>query len=287
MLAGSVAFATMAALAKILCERWDWQLVAMARAFLAFFFALLLALAAGARLFLWRPRILWFRSIVGSFSMVCSFYAFKHLPISDVLTVANMFPIWVALLCWPLLNEFPSGSVWLSIASAVIGVCLIQQPHFAAGNFATLVMLAGSVFTALAMLGLHRLAFIDARAVVVHFSAVATMFCTVSFFVFERDPSRANTLDGSTLLLVLGMGLTATAGQLCLTKAFTEGPPAKVSVVGLTQVVFAMAFDYHYFDAKFQWLTLAGMVLVLAPTAWLLLRPTKIDKLPPPDSLNP
>ena len=288
MLTGSVAFATMAALAKALCERWDWQLVAGVRAFLAFFFALVLALIAGARLVVWRPPVLWFRSIVGSFSMVCSFYAFKHLLLSDVLTIANMFPIWVALLCWPLLHEFPSGSVWVSIASGIAGVCLIQQPHFAEGNLATLVMLAGSVFTALAMLGLNRLAYIDARAVVVHFSAVATLFCAASFFLFPRDSTRANTLDTHTLALVLGMGVTATAGQLCLTKAFTEGPPAKVSVVGLTQVVFALAFDYHYFGAHFEWLTLAGMALVLAPTAWLLLRPTKPAPLPPPTGpLNP
>jgi drug/metabolite transporter (DMT)-like permease len=279
----------MAALAKGLNERFDWQIVALVRAFLAFFFALLLALAGGARLVVLRPAKLWFRSITGSMSMVCSFYAFKYLPVSDVLTVSNMFPIWVALLCWPLLNEAPSPSVWLSVASGLAGVYLIQQPRFAEGNFATFVVLAGSVTTALAMLGLHQLAFIDTRAIVVHFSAVATLFCAAAFFVFERDPSRDNTLDKSALLMLLGMGITATIGQLCLTKAFTEGPPAKVSVVGLTQVVFAMAFDLFGFGYKFNGLTLAGIALILGPTAWLLLRPVKTDNIPraPGDAASP
>jgi drug/metabolite transporter (DMT)-like permease len=282
MLLGSVTFAAMAAQAKALNAEWDWQLVAMIRAFLAFLFALLLALVAGAKLVVWGPGKLWFRSITGSISMVCSFYAFKHLPISDVLTISNMFPIWVALLCWPLLHEIPSGSVWLSMASGLVGVYLIQQPRFAEGNFATLVVLVGSVTTALAMLGLHQLAYIDTRAVVVHFSAVATVFCAASFFLFERDPSRHNTLNGTTGMMLLGMGVTATVGQLCLTKAFTEGPPAKVSVVGLTQVIFGMGFDLLWFEQRFQWRTLAGIGLILAPTAWLLLLSAKGTKAPLP-----
>src|SRR5262249_22794815 len=100
---GSMAFATMAALAHGLATRCDWQTVAFFRAFLVFLFGLLLARLSGARLVIWRPGILWARSIAGSISMVCSFYAFAHLPIADVLTLTNTFPIWVALLCWPLL----------------------------------------------------------------------------------------------------------------------------------------------------------------------------------------
>ena len=72
-------------------------------------FALLLARAAGVRLVLWRPRTLWIRSLAGSFSMVCTFYALTRLPVAQVLTVTQMFPIWVALLSWPLAGEAPGG----------------------------------------------------------------------------------------------------------------------------------------------------------------------------------
>jgi drug/metabolite transporter (DMT)-like permease len=270
MLLGSLSFASMATLAYALRSHCDWQLIALARASLACFFALLLAWAAGAPLVLWRPPILWARSIAGSISMICTFYALTKLPTSDVLTLGNMFPIWVALLSWPLLNEVPSGGVWLSVVSGVIGVALIQQPRFTDGNFAALVALAGSVTTAFAMIGLHQLYFLDLRAVVAHFSGVASLFCLASFFLFERHHSLDNTLEGTPLVLLLGVGITATIGQLCLTKAFTAGPPAKVSVVGLTQIVFAMGFDLILWRHSFSPLTLLGIVLVVGPTAWLL-----------------
>ena len=270
MLLGSLAFATMASLAYGLRTYYDWQVIAFVRAFLAFLFAVVLAISAGAPLVFWRPGILWGRSIAGSISMVCTFYALKWLPTSDVMTVTNMFPIWVAVLCWPLLRQMPSLAVWLSAGSGLVGVALIEQPHFAEGSFAMLAAVAASFSTAFAMIGLHQLYFLDTRAVVAHFSGVASVFCAASFFLFERDPSLHNTLDGPGLAMLLGVGLSATIGQLFLTKAFTTGAPSKVAVVGLTQIVFAMVFDVVLWQLEFHPLTLLGSLLVVAPTAWLL-----------------
>jgi hypothetical protein len=41
-------------------------------------------------------------SIAGSISLVCGFYAMTHYPVSEVLTLTNMFPLWVAVLSLPL-----------------------------------------------------------------------------------------------------------------------------------------------------------------------------------------
>src|SRR5258706_314777 len=84
MLIGSLVFAVMGTIAHTLGESYDWQVIALARAFLALVFAAMLARGAKAQLVFGRPRILWLRSIAGSFSMVCPFFAFPRLPVSDV-----------------------------------------------------------------------------------------------------------------------------------------------------------------------------------------------------------
>src|SRR5947209_19405531 len=145
MLCGSFSFAVMSTLAHMLGERLDWQVVALSRAFLALFFAVLLGLAARIRFVFARPRVLWVRSLSGSVSLVCTFYCLPRLPVSEVLTLTNIYPMWVALLAWPLYKEPPSGQVWLSLASSLAGVVLIQQPHFVEGNFAALLLLFSSV----------------------------------------------------------------------------------------------------------------------------------------------
>jgi drug/metabolite transporter (DMT)-like permease len=181
-----------------------------------------------------------------------------------------MFPIWVALLSWPILKEKPSGRLWLSVASGVLGVILIQQPHIKSGNFASLIALGSSFSTAVAMIGLHRLRAVDVRAIVVHFSGVSLLFCIAALFFFERTVAFHEVFHGTTFIMLLGVGLTATVGQLLLTKAFASGPAAKVSVVGLTQVAFALILDVLLWERSFNPMTLVGMSLVLAPTAWML-----------------
>src|SRR5438093_7176523 len=214
MLAGCMAFAVMSTLAHALADSCDWQIIALARSFLAFLFATILALSAGVRLVFWRRRTLWMRSLAGSLSLIGTFFALTRLPVSDVLTLTNTFPIWVAILSWPLLGELPSGRVWLAAACGVAGVLLIQQPHFAEGNFASLVALASSLSTAVAMIGLHRLHQIDVRAIVVHFSGVASLFCVASLFLFERRWTTGVIIDEWLVLMLLGVGFSAAVGQL-------------------------------------------------------------------------
>jgi drug/metabolite transporter (DMT)-like permease len=72
--------------------------------------------------------------------------------------------------------------------------------------------------------------------------------------------------------MLIGIGVAATFGQVFLTKAFAAGPPTKVSVVALTQIVFALILEMLFLGrSDYNPATLLGMGLVLAPTAWLLM----------------
>jgi drug/metabolite transporter (DMT)-like permease len=277
MLAGSLAFAIMSVLVHSARDACDWRLVAFVRSGLCALFVGVWAIGAGARLVFMRPPVLWLRSICGSLSLVGTFYALPRLPVSDVLTLTNVFPIWVAILSWPILGERPGWRVWLAVACGISGVALIQQPHFAEGNFASLVALACSLSTALAMIGLHRLQGIDPRAIVVHFSVVSMLFVVLAWFVLDGATREPLYLDSRLAFLLLGVGLAASIGQVFLTKAFAAGEPAKVSVVGLSQVVFAMLFDVLLLAHEFNTLSLLGTLLVLAPSAWLMAHRKETD----------
>jgi drug/metabolite transporter (DMT)-like permease len=274
MLCGCFAFSWMGEFASLLGQRGcDWRLVALARSLLAFLFALGLARAAGARLVLWRPAVLWWRSCAGSLSLLCTFFALTRLPTSEVLTLTNTFPIWVAILSWPLLRERPSIATWIAAGCGVLGVVLIQhrdaENSSLALSFAVPLALFAAFTSAVAMLGLHRLRDVDSWAIVVHFSGVSTAFVLVSW-LFGAAPPVEQVFDGQVLLLLLGVGATATLGQICLTRAFTTGQPARVSVVGLAQILFALGLDVLIADRSFELTTLAGIGLVVAPTAWMM-----------------
>ena len=295
MLCGSFSFSVMAVLAESLTRRpdgaapyCDWQTVAVFRAALVALFAAVLAWQAGVRLVWFRPARLWVRSVAGSGSMVCTFYAFGHLHSEDVVTLCNTFPIWVALLSWPMYGRPPGWKTVAAILVGVAGVVLVEQPHIEAGNLGVFAALAAAGFTAVAMLGLHRLKDIDPRAVVVHFSAVATVFCLGAFLLTPRTEPVARVLEPVVLLQLLGIGVSATIGQVFLTLAFGRGAPAKVSVVGLTQIVFVLVMGVLAFDHTVNEIALVGTAaLVMAPTAWLLTQSKATSADHPPADAPP
>lgn len=269
MLSGSFSFTLMAEFAHVLTRACDWQLVAVARAGLVALLAAGIAGAAGAQLVFW-PWRLWVRSVAGSCSMVCTFYAFAKLPAADVLTLTNTYPIWVAVLSWPLYGRPPGAKMLLAIGVGIVGVVLVEQPHLESGNFGVYSALAAALLTAVAMLGLHSLKGIDPRAIVVHFSGVATVVCLAAYFVGPVERDLASAAEPGVLLRLAGMAVTATVGQLFLTLAFGGGAPAKVSVVGLSQIVMGLAFDAYLWGREVNAVALVGTALVIAPTAWLL-----------------
>jgi len=289
MLAGAGFFSAMAALTHELRDVLSWQTIALVRTGLALVIAAAMTYAAGARFVFLRPATLWIRSLAGSCSLVLTFYALTHShSLSAVLVLTNMFPVWVALLSWPVLGTVPNSATWVAIACGMTGVIVIQQPSHANFDFALLAAALGSLTTSIAMLGLHRLYHLDPRSIVVHFSGVSVLFCLAAHWL-PQEKGYEHLDDPLNVAMLLGVGVTATMGQLFLTKAFAAGSPAKVSVVGLSQVGITACVDLwhnHTFSSQ----RVIGMLLIIAPTIWLLLRsdaPAATTIMPPDETVPP
>lgn len=269
----------MSLLARAAGGHVDWQVVAAARSGLATLFALVLAAATATPLVFARPRVLWLRSVAGSLSMLSTFYALTRMHTSAVLTLTNTFPAWVALLSWPLVGERPTRGTWAAVACSILGVALVTNEgglvldYETTGWLPVASALVAAAFTAVAMLGLNRLSGVAPLAVVVHFSAVSTLFGLAGFLLFDTHTGLGPLDEGNTLLLLLGVGATATVGQVCLTHAFGRGHATTVSVVSLSQVLMVILAEFALgLRTAFTPLTAVGTLFVLGPTAWLMLR---------------
>lgn len=270
MLWGSLAFATMGAFGHAAGEHCSWQWVAIARTTVAFLIAFLIARAAGIKLVLWGPRTLWIRSIAGSIGLLCNFYAITHLPVSDALTLMNTAPIWVAVLMWVFFGQRPGAGTWTAVLLGVAGIALIQQPHFESGVFAGMLALCGALCTSIAMLGLNRLQSLDPRAIVTHFSGVSSLI-TILFLLLTGSSNIISPSGFRAFALLLLTGTSGVIGQMGMTLAFAKGHAARVSVVSLAQILFALIFDLVIWRRSINLVSLIGMALVAAPTAWLIL----------------
>ena len=136
MITSALVFSAMGACAHALGTRCDWLTVALVRAVFMLVASVAVAKAARVPLVVWRPRTLWMRSLAGSFSLVCSFYALTRLPIGDVLTLTNTYPLWILVLTWLGTRRAPTGVVLIGVLCGLAGVVLIERPHLNGDDFA-------------------------------------------------------------------------------------------------------------------------------------------------------
>jgi drug/metabolite transporter (DMT)-like permease len=270
MLASCVAFTAMSAMAHALGDRCPWPVVAFSRAVLAFLFASLLVRRAKARFIIWRPRSIWLRSVAGSCSMLLTFYALPRLPLANTAVLTNTAPLWIGLLSWPILGKSPSRGVWAAILLSLVGVAAIQRPERDVDPWASAAAAGAAVCTSFAMIGLHRVSALDHRAVVAHFSATAAFFTFAASVAVGGGRFPPLPDDVRVWQLLVAVGLAATIGQLCMTRAYAKAPPANVAVVGLSQVVFGLILDVTMWGRPIDGWTLVGIGLIAVPTGYVM-----------------
>ena len=283
ILGASLALATMGSMTHAVGPRCDWLVVSLVRAVMMFATAATLTRSAGSALVVWRPRSLWVRSLAGSCSLVCNFYALTRLPVADAITLFSIQPLWIVLISAVFLRRNPRPAEWIGVSLGLAGVVLIERPHLSGDRLAALVAMLSSVSSAVAMLGLHRLRHLDSRAVVAHFAGVASLV-SLGWLAVRGQPLSPALGEPSTWVYLLGIGATGTLGQILLTRAYAVGSPAKVAIAGLSQVVFAMAYDVALWGRSIDPTTFAGFALVLAPTTWLSLRSARMTPPRPSDA---
>lgn len=272
MLLGAAAFAVMATLSRAAADLCDWRIVALARAGLMLVFAALFARLRRVPLVFPGPRALWVRSLAGSASLTCTFYAYTHLPVGDATTLVNMTPVWVAILSWPILGERPSARIWAAVAVSLAGVVLVAQPHFATASLGAVAGAASSLFTATVMMSLSKLRGVDPRAIVVHFSVFATATAAVLFAAAPEARADVAGLSATAVALLLSLALAGTVGQIGLTRAFAQGSAPRVALVGMSQIPIAVTLELLFLGRRYDLRSIVGMALVIAPAAWILLK---------------
>jgi drug/metabolite transporter (DMT)-like permease len=271
MLWGAFAFAIMGAISHYLGEYFDWRYVVFVRTLVGFIFSVGLALLTNVQLVFWKPRALWLRSMAGSIGIICTFYALTHLPVADAITLTNTFPIWVTLLSWIVLGQKPNIHVCFAVIVGIIGIILLQQPHFDGNIVASLIALCSALCISIAMLGLSSLKGVDSRAVVTHFSGMSMITTGLLLFASVDGKYTFFIPDQTTIALLLAVGILGLIGQIGMTMAFAKGNAALVSVVGLSEIFFGLGFDIFVWKRTISTFTICGMFLIIAPTAWLLI----------------
>ena len=123
------------------------------------------------------------------------------------------------------------------------------------------------------MIGLDKLGATDARAVVTHFSGVSTVFALL--FLAATAGGQGATRRAATTRrrwrCSSAWGWPAPPGRFHDAGVRAQGSPPRVSVVGLTQIVFALVYDLLVWRARFDPSPPSASSSSPRPSAWLML----------------
>ena len=213
------------------------------------------------------------RSSFGMTAMYSFFYALAHIPLGDSMLIKSTIPLIIPFVSLIWLKESITQSIIIAGVLGFIGIFLILEPT---GNtdWASLVALTSSIMAALAFVTIRKLSATEPPLrIVTYFAIFGLSISAIPLTWTWQTP----TLD--QYLMLLGIGLTTTIGQLLLTRGYQNAPAASVGIFTYTSVPFGAFLGWLFWDDLLNINSLFGGVLIVL--AGLIILKTKVVQKQP------
>jgi len=218
------------------------------------------------------PMHIW-RSIVGVVALSAWFYAITHLPLATATTLNYMSSVWIAAflvggtLMFAKTGERiqSQGPLIAAILASFAGVVMLLRPTMDHNQaFAGMIGLLSGLCAAFAYMQVMVLARIgEPEARTVFYFAVGTTIAGALGMVFLG----ASPWNWRHALWLLPMGLLASLGQLCMTRAYAmstnHGGTLMVANLQYSGIIFSALFGLALFGDQIPLLGWAGMGLII------------------------
>jgi drug/metabolite transporter (DMT)-like permease len=177
------------------------------------------------------------RAIVGLISLVLFFYAIAHLHLATAITLNYTSALFLAGFMPFLLHERPKPILLGAILLGFMGVTLLLRPSFSSANaLAGAMGLLSGFGAALAYVHVKQLGKLNEPdwRTVFYFTCISTI-ASGAWMLFDHFIS----LSWQDIPMLLGLGVSATIGQLAMTRAYRTGNTLIVASLAYTTVIFA------------------------------------------------
>ena len=196
-----------------------------------------------------------------------AFYAFSVLPLAQVYAILFTSPLLITVLSIPILHERVGIHRWAAVLVGLVGVLIVLRPGSApveAGHVAALISAAGGATAAVVVRKIGN----DERSVVLMLYPMVASFVVMAAIlptVYRPMPVEHLGLLGVVSLLAFAAGLSMIA-------AFRRGDAAIVAPMQYSQIVWAAAYGYFFFDERGDAFTWIGAGVVIASGLYVVMR---------------
>jgi drug/metabolite transporter (DMT)-like permease len=219
-----------------------------------------------------KPFLLFFRAAIGLVAMLSFFYNIANISLADAVTYSRMSPIFTAIFALWFLREKIGIKGWLAILLGFIGMLMVMQPSGFELEKAHIFGILNAVCAALAFTSIRELRkYYDTRVIVLSFMGIGTIvpifsmllstYYTNEFFSFMMGEFiMPRPFDW---IYIIGIGITASLGQVYMTKAYGITRAGLVGAAGYSVIIFSLIIGLFLGDELPNILSFIGIVSII------------------------
>ena len=210
------------------------------------------------------------RSMVGVASLSAWFYAISKLPLATAMTLNYMSSVWIAafivggsIVNWNPKNgnsPLTQGPLALAVMAGFAGVVMVLRPTMAQDQiYAGLIGLMSGFFAAFAYMQVTALGRVgEPETRTVFYFAIGTLLAGLVGMGFMGT----SEWHWNNAIWLVPVGVFASLGQLCLTRAYSHGATLVVANLQYSGIVFAALYSLLLFGDDIPLIGWLGMALI-------------------------
>jgi len=204
------------------------------------------------------------RGTVGTFALVCVYYAVITLPLAEATVLQYLHPVFTAVLALFFLKEIIQRSTVLCIIISLLGLFVIIQPNLQIDNgvhypwFSIAAGVLGAFGSAVAYVIVKKLTKTDDSSVIIFYFPLVAL--PISIIMLGDDFVMPSLTALGILILV---GIFTQVGQVGLTKALHCADANKATAYAYVQVLFSVFIGWAYFSEVPVLTTVVGGGLIM------------------------
>ncbi len=199
------------------------------------------------------------RGISGMTALFLFFYTLQNIPFASATTIQYLSPVFTVMLAIFINRERVRPVQWIYFSIAFAGVIMIKgfDPRVSMG-----MLVAGIVsafLSGIAYNAIMRCKHTDHPVtIVMYFHLIAFPVMGIWCLIDWQTPRATDWL------LLLLMGLLSQVAQVFMARALHADQASKITPLKYIGSVFAVIIGYTVFDESLHWLSLVGILLVIA-----------------------
>ncbi len=200
--------------------------------------------------------------------MSCSVWAVEFLPLTTAITLGFAQVFFVAVLAFLFLEEKVGIHRMVAVVMGFLGVLVVMRPGVEGIiNPYTLIPVLGALGAAVAITSVRKLSQTESTATLLAYQAIFVgLLSGIPLFWLWTTPN----FEG--WLLLITMGVLATAGNWIGVKALRMGEASVVGNIEYVKLVYAAILGYFIFSEVPDAHTILGALVIIASSLYILHR---------------